>query len=252
MRSKNNKIQKNPVLNGIFLCLPYLFLTLALYFGLRAGLTVTINSSPFLRTLVDQPEVVTTAVGDDVLFTVPVTEPVQTAETEETTAGTDPAPVTEPPVTELWKPEVYIYPKDIRYGVVWAYLTVDGWWNSEIPVYSCDDSAYLNKGAGHWQGSRYPGQNGRVVISAHVIKTFFDLETTEVGTKVSLKTSYGLYEYEVSEVVVFEETDTSYVERADGEDTLVLYTCYPRSVGVRRTTKRCALICKMTYGEALQ
>ena len=131
----------------------------------------------------------------------------------------------------------------------WATLNVDGWKKRDIPVIFGESKAALKKGAGTWAGSRFCGQDGKLVISAHVTTWFYELETTPVGTEITMETEYGTYVYRVKETLVFEETDHTVLQNTDGEEVLVLYTCYPRSVGYRRTRQRMALICEMVEGK---
>lgn len=70
----------------------------------------------------------------------------------------------------------------ISYGSKWATLNVEGWTkNKDIPVYFGDEDSVLSKGAGMWIGSRFCGQNGKTVLSAHVTTDFYELETTLSG-----------------------------------------------------------------------
>ncbi len=138
----------------------------------------------------------------------------------------------------------------IAYGSNWATLNVEGWTkNTDIPVYFGDEDNILSKGAGMWIGSRFCGQNGKTVLSAHVTTDFYELETTPVGAIVTVNTVYGDYTYRVREVKVFDCTDGSLIAPEDGKDVLVMYTCYPRSVGIRYTPTRCALICDKESGK---
>ena len=100
-----------------------------------------------------------------------------------------------------------------------------------------------------WIGSRFCGQNGKTVLSAHVTTDFYELETTPVGALVSVNTVYGDYTYRVREVKVFDSKDGSIIAPDDGKEVLVMYTCYPRSVGIRYTPTRCALICDKESGK---
>jgi sortase A len=141
------------------------------------------------------------------------------------------------------------FPK-IKYRSVWARLRVEGWTrNKEIPVYYGDNYDLLKKGAGMWQNSRFCGQNGKTVVSAHVTTHFRELETTAVGTRVTMDTVYGVYEYEVVDRIIFTPDQPEVLYPADGEDVLLLYTCYPYNNGGRTRTERLALVCKKTGGE---
>ena len=137
----------------------------------------------------------------------------------------------------------------IRYESQWATLNVQGWEKKDIPVYFGDNKEILKKGAGMWVNSRFCGQNGKVVISAHVTTDFYELEITPLGTLVTMDTVYGQYVYEVVDTLIFKYTDSSPLKPADGEDVLFMYTCYPRKNGYQFKTERMALICKKVEGK---
>ena len=132
----------------------------------------------------------------------------------------------------------------------WATLSVEGWTkNTEVPVYFGDSNEILHKGAGMWIGSRFCGQNGKIVISAHVTTDFYELEDTPVGALVTMNTIYGEYTYKVREVKIFSSSDKQLLYPDDGKEVLFMYTCYPRSVGVGYTSQRCALVCDKVSGK---
>ena len=56
----------------------------------------------------------------------------------------------------------------------------------------------LNKGIGHYFGSRYPGENGKVVLSGHRNTVFKNLGKAKIGDQVVFETTYGTYIYKVS------------------------------------------------------
>ncbi len=148
------------------------------------------------------------------------------------------------PVTQE---EGYIPP--ISYGSQWATLNVDGWQRRDIKVFFGDGNEYLRKGAGMWLNSRFCGQNGKIVLSAHVTSDFYELEVTPIGTLVTMDTVYGKYVYKVVDTKVFHYKDSSLLMPADGEETLVMYTCYPRKNGHLFKTERMALVCKKVEGK---
>ena len=100
-----------------------------------------------------------------------------------------------------------------------------------------------------WANSRFCGQNGKTVISAHVTTDFYELEVTPIGALVTVDTIYGQYVYEVTDTLIFNYKDASPLKPADGEEVLFLYTCYPRKNGYQFKTERMALICKKIEGK---
>ena len=138
----------------------------------------------------------------------------------------------------------------IAFESQWATLSVEGWTkNKSVPVYFGDSNEILHKGAGLWIGSRFCGQNGKIVVSAHVTTDFYELEDTPVGATVTMNTVYGDYTYKVREKKVFSASEQEIVYPEDGKEVLFMYTCYPRSVGVGYTSQRCALICDKVSGK---
>ena len=141
----------------------------------------------------------------------------------------------------------------ISYGQQWATLNVEGWEERDVPVFFGDENALLRKGAGMRFNSRFCGQGGRTVLSAHVTFHFYELETTKIGTLVTMDTLYGKYVYEVVDTLIFHYQDTSVLSPvADEGETLFLYTCYPRENGYLFKTQRLALICRKVEGKEWQ
>lgn len=137
----------------------------------------------------------------------------------------------------------------IPYESQWATLNVDGWGKRDIPVYFGDSNAILRRGAGMWFNSRFCGQGGKTVLSAHVTSYFYEIEDTAIGTLVTMNTVYGDYVYKVTDIATFHYQDNSLILPNDGEDVLLMYTCYPRKNGYLFKTERIALICKKVSGK---
>ncbi len=152
-------------------------------------------------------------------------------------------------VTMPATPSSESFPK-IPYESWWATLNVEGWARRDIPVFFGDNNAILRKGAGMWINSRFCGQGGKTVLSAHVTSHFYEMEETEVGDVVTLDTVYGHYTYRVEKQVIFHYQDSSLLLPEDGEDTLIMYTCYPRENGYQFKTQRLALVCRKISGKA--
>lgn len=218
--------RKHTALRAVLLVLPFPLLFAALLLVCLWGFREIGERAPLLRYVLSRPAA---------------------ADTVAAPGETDP-PETELPV-DTEKGRTGAYPGGIAFGSQWAVLNIEGWSRRDIPVYEGDNDRLLSLGAGHWAGSRFPGQNGKIVLSAHVMTDFFELETTPVGTEVTLATSYGTYIYRVAELRVFSETEPELLYPQDGTELLLLYTCYPRSVGIAHTEQRCALLCVPVHGE---
>ncbi|HEY8804440.1 MAG TPA: class D sortase [Clostridium sp.] len=115
-----------------------------------------------------------------------------------------------------------IYPK---YGEKFADLIIAKA-NINIPVYHGDSDEQLLKGAGHYDGSRFPGQGSNVVLAGHRNSVFKGLQYVAKGDLIVLNTTYGKYVYKISEIKITKGTDDSIVQPGTSEK-LTLYTCYP-------------------------
>lgn len=96
------------------------------------------------------------------------------------------------------------------------------------PVFFGDRNAYLASGAGTYSGSGIPGQGKTILIGAHDTTYFEGLEKVKKGQVFTFTTSYGIYEYKVTDTKIYHqgEYDKAYDLNAEKEQ-LILYTCYP-------------------------
>lgn len=149
------------------------------------------------------------------------------------------------------RPERLTAIPSIHYGKQFARINVtwdDGGWDIvNAPVYLGADKKILKKGVGMSFGSYFPGEGKCTILSAHVTRSFAQVEDTPIGATVLLETSYGPYTYRVEEKKTANGTDRWYMDAGQKSD-LVLYTCYPRDNGGERRTDRCVLLCKLIDG----
>ena len=207
-------LRKSPWFKGFFLFLPYVFITAAIGCAVVLVFENVIAPSEYYRVLTGS-------------------------------AGGSAA------VEDVTPEEGHIPP--IAYESQWATLNVEGWEKKDIPVYFGDSKAVLRRGAGMWFNSRFCGQKGKTVISAHVTSHFYEIEDTTVGTLVTMDTIYGDYVYKVTDIEIFGYKDNAFIEtKPEDDDILLLYTCYPRENGYQFKTERMALICKRISGEEWQ
>jgi len=115
-----------------------------------------------------------------------------------------------------------IYPK---YGEKFADLIIKKA-SINVPVYHGDSEEQLLKGAGHYNGSRFPGQGSNVVLAGHRNSVFKGLQYVSKGDIITLNTTYGKYVYKISEIKIVNGNDISIVQPGNSEK-LTLYTCYP-------------------------
>ena len=214
MKKQNiQSVKKNPFLKGFFLLLPFPLVFVAIICVVVMLFQTFVEPSAYFR-----------LITSDVEINPSVTIP----EAPETDEGEFPL--------------IYI-------GDQWATLNVEGWEKKDIKVFFGDDKAILRKGAGMLFNSRFCGENGKIVLSAHVTTDFYELETTPIGTKVTMDTIYGTYVYEVVDTLIFNYKNEALLDPADGEEILFMYTCYPRKNGYQFKTERMALICKKIEGK---
>ncbi len=117
----------------------------------------------------------------------------------------------------------FIYP---YYGDRYATLNIENAGMKDLPVYCGTDESLLEMGVGWYNGSVYIGKVGNVVLAAHNHTYFYMLPAVKVGDIVTLETSYVKMTYIVSDIVVFHETDYTYVLPTKGKDRLTMYTCW--------------------------
>ena len=216
-------------MSGVVLLLMPLILFTALMIAISyLGYSLYIDSNPYISIAVADPS----GVGNQML---------------ELQSGTQaPEDVEYTPVEEgsLFDTGFPVIP----YASQWAVLNVEGWSRQDIPVYFGDLDEILNIGAGMWIGSHFCGQNAKIVISAHVMTDFYELEDVEIGTMVTMDTIYGTYRYRVREKTVFDYHEDSHLRDKGEGDVLFLYTCYPRSAGLAATTDRLGVTCELVEG----
>lgn len=170
-----------------------------------------------------------------VLFNAPELIEQTEREVETVTFDDDTIPLSEFPI--------------LKWGDKWATLSIDEMPDASIndaPVYVGDNETILKKGVGKYYGSRFCGEGGKIVMSAHCNMAFYCLEDVEVGYTVRVHTVYGEYVYTVDEIFFFESDDNYVVLDPSEEEELLLYTCYPRGLGYRR--QRIGLRCSKVSG----
>lgn len=112
-------------------------------------------------------------------------------------------------------------------GEKYAHITIPGT-GVDCDVYYGDSNPVLKKGPGQYEWSKLPGFGSTTLVAAHVTTHFRGLQYVNIGDTIYYTTSYGAYEYKVTDIMVVKanEAKAAYDLRAD-YDNLVLYTCYP-------------------------
>lgn len=89
----------------------------------------------------------------------------------------------------------------------------------------------LKEGPGHYPDTADPwDEEGRVGIAGHrttYLHPFFKLNELRPGDRITLRTEYGTYRYEIDRVFVIPEQGSGRVLTQTDDPTLVLTTCNP-------------------------
>jgi sortase A len=119
-----------------------------------------------------------------------------------------------------------------------------------VPVFHGDREEQLLKGVGHYSGSRFPGEGSNIVLAGHRNSVFKGLKNVAVGDLITLDTTYGEYEYKISEIKIVKGNDKSIVQPSDSEK-LTLYTCYPFNY-VGNAPNRYVVIADLVKGKSVK
>ena len=117
-----------------------------------------------------------------------------------------------------------------------------------VPVYWGSSPELLELGACQASSSVVLGETGNVVIDAHVNTFFAELSSLQPEAVVTLYTTYGIFTYQVTEQVQFQNTNKKYVLPTE-TDRLTLYTCEAQVLGTssNRIGVLCDLVSKQFY-----
>ncbi len=96
-----------------------------------------------------------------------------------------------------------------------------------VAVLQGTSSRMLRLGAGHIEGTPFPGEPGNSGIAGHRDTFFRELKDIRRNDEIQIQTATGLFRYEVDWVKVVEPNDTTVLEPSTVESTLTLVTCYP-------------------------
>ena len=113
------------------------------------------------------------------------------------------------------------------YGANYGKLTIPDI-NVELPIYYGDELEFLKYGIGHTAGTYFPGEGGSILYMGHNTSDMLKrLPELNIGAKITIETSYGIYNYEIYEGKVIEDTDFDSVPIQREKELLMIYTCYP-------------------------
>lgn len=110
-----------------------------------------------------------------------------------------------------------------------------------------DNDIALSNGVGIYNGSSIPGYGRTILVAGHNNTYFNGLKYAKKGQKVKIRTSYGNYIYEITDVKVKKATDKSAYDLTANYENLIMYTCYPfDELGL--TPDRCFVYAKLISG----
>lgn len=113
-----------------------------------------------------------------------------------------------------------------RYGNQFGELIIEDC-GIENKLFFGDGDVALRNGVGLYSGSFIPGYGKTILVAGHNNTYFNGLKYAQEGQTVVIRTSYGNYEYKITNTAVKKANDkTAYDLKADYEN-LVMYTCYP-------------------------
>lgn len=90
-----------------------------------------------------------------------------------------------------------------------------------------DGYEILKNYVGHYAGSGLPGFGKPIMLAAHRTQHFFPLKDAVVGDVIKLTTSYGVYEYEITDIQIRDKEDKTAYDLGQDKEQLIMYTCYP-------------------------
>lgn len=114
-------------------------------------------------------------------------------------------------------------------------------------LYFGDGNYQLNNGVGMYSGGYIPGYGKTVMIAGHNNTSFNGFKYAQKGQKVTIRTYYGTYTYEITDIQVKQSTDSSAYDFSRNYENLIMYTCYPFDE-LNLTPYRCFVYAKLISG----
>lgn len=106
-----------------------------------------------------------------------------------------------------------------------------------------DNNTALNNGVGIYNGSAIPGYGKTILVAGHNNTYFNGLKYAKTGQEILIRTSYGNFTYEITDIQIKDYNDKSAYDLSADSENLILYTCYPfDELGL--TPQRCFVYAK--------
>ncbi|MCH5298548.1 MAG: class D sortase [Ruminococcus sp.] len=90
-----------------------------------------------------------------------------------------------------------------------------------------DGTVPLRNGVGIYGGSFIPGYGKTILVAGHNNTYFNGLKNVKKGDIIKIRTSYGNYEYKITDTAIHDSKNTSAYDLEADYENLILYTCYP-------------------------
>lgn len=90
-----------------------------------------------------------------------------------------------------------------------------------------DGKVPLRNGVGVYAGSFIPGYGKTILVAGHNNTYFNGLKNVKKGDIVKIGTSYGNYEYKITDTKIYNADNKKAYDLSRNEENLILYTCYP-------------------------
>ncbi len=108
----------------------------------------------------------------------------------------------------------------------------------DCPLIYGDSYKALRSGAGQYIGSFIIGYGGTTLIAGHNYSCFEKLPQVKKGDVIKITTSYGVYRYDVVDIAVKMDNDSSAYDLGRKDENVILYTCFTEKTPVGNVKKR--------------
>lgn len=122
-------------------------------------------------------------------------------------------------------PDKTLYPVYPAEGDTIGSLTIPAL-KQELPILQGTGEQELQKGVGHFTQSVLPGEEDNSVLSGHRETVFRQIGNLKMGDLLIVKTSAGIFSYEVNGTRIVHEDDKTVIVPTE-HAVLTLTTCYP-------------------------
>ncbi len=112
------------------------------------------------------------------------------------------------------------------YGNLFGELIIEDC-DIDAKMFFGDGDVALRNGVGIYTGSFIPGYGKTILVAGHNNTDFNGLKNSKEGQIVKLRTSYGNYEYKITNKAIKRYDDKSAYDLTADYENLIMYTCYP-------------------------